>query len=114
MAGKYVSDKFKERNQQHWKAKGNKLEMFLKSFRSEGAWNKDIQHYRDKGLAMDSPKDIGGIIREIQDDIITENKEEAAEWLWKHFQPQIRKIATSGFPEYYKRKLLKETHNKGD
>ena len=112
MAGKYVSDKFKERHEKTWKAKGNKLEAFLQSFRSEAVWNKGIQHYRDKGLITDSPRDIGGIIKEIQQDIVTENKEEVQKWLWKYFEPQIRRISTAGFPEYYKQKLLKETFEK--
>lgn len=110
MSGKYVSDKFKERHNKTWTAKGNKLDMFLQSFRTEAIWNKGIQHYREKGLAVHAPKDIGGIIKEIQEDIIEENKEEIQNWLWKYFQPQICRIAVAGFPEYYKRKLMQETY----
>ena len=115
MAGKYVSEKFKEVHQKSWKrdstSKG-KFEVFKMSFRTEARWDKSIQHLRDSGELENSPRDIGKLIRAIKDDITEEEKDNIKEFLWKEFSPEVLRYATSKFPEYYKEKLLKAAFEK--
>ncbi len=55
---------------------------------------------------VDAPKDIGPLMAEIPADIFKECEEEIKNQLFKHFWPQIKRISTAGFPEWYKDKLL--------
>lgn len=110
MMGKYVSEKFKEKHNKDWKkektTKG-KWETFKDGFRTEARWNKSIQHLREKDELTNSPKDIGKLIKEIQNDITEEEKENIKNFLWKLYGKEILRNATKGFPEYYKEYLLK-------
>lgn len=108
MAGKYVSEKFKERHQKEWK-KGtgkNKFDLYKDSFRTEARWEKAVQHLRDNGELDNEPRDIGNIIKEIQSDIKAEHEDEIRDWLFNQFFPEISRYAIRGFPEWYKEKLL--------
>ena len=109
MAGKYVSEKFKERHQKDWKERSgkSKFELFKDSFRTEARWEKAVQHLRDNGDLENAPKDIGNIIKEIQRDIIEEHEEDIRNWLYKEYIGEILRYAIRGVPEWYKTKLLK-------
>ena len=62
MAGKYVSEEFKETHRSRWgkeeKTK-SRLDVFAESFRTKARWNKAIQHLQEKRELENSPKDIG-------------------------------------------------------
>lgn len=110
MAGKYVSEHFKEVHQKSWgrenTARG-KFEVFKDNFRTDARWDKSIQHLRDNGELENAPKDIGKLIKAIQQDITDEEQENIKAFLWKEFSRDILRFAVKGFPEYYKEKLLK-------
>lgn len=109
MAGKYVSEKFKEKHTKDWKkgtTKG-KFEIFKDSFRTEARWLKGIQHLKEKGELENSPRDIGKLIKEIHLDIEEEEKENIKDFLYKEFMKDILRNATRGFPEFYKKEILK-------
>lgn len=109
MAGKFVSEAFKETNRSRWGKEENgksKMDVFFESFRTVPRWEKAVQHLRDSGKLDNSPKDIGNLIKEIQSDIEEEEKEAAKEALWNFFKPDIKRRSTHGFPEWYKNKLL--------
>lgn len=114
MSGKYVSEKFKEVHRSDWKkdhtATGG-WQSFCQGYKSEARWNKAIQHLRDKGELDGSPKDIGPLLKEISRDIIEEEKEIIKEYLWKLFNGEVTRAATSGFPQWYKDELLKGNIN---
>ena len=109
MAGKYVSEAFKEIHQKRWKGENTgkgRFEIFKTQFRSEARWEKAIQHLRDIGALENSPRDIGKLIKEIKEDISDEERDAILKFLWKEFSPEILRCATRGFPEWYKERLL--------
>lgn len=115
MMGKFVSEKFKETHREKWgKEFTNKgrWETFKESFRTEARWEKAIQHLKEKGELTNSPKDIGGLIKMIQEDITEEEKEDIKKFLWQEFGKDILRYSTGGFPEYYKNLLLNKQFNK--
>jgi len=109
MAGKFVSEKFKEINRTNWKGEftsRGRWELFVESFRTEARWQKAIQHLTEIGKLENAPKDIGNLIKEIQSDIESEEKENIKNHLWNEFKGDILRKAIAGFPEWYKTKLL--------
>lgn len=112
MAGKYVSEAFKEVHQKTWSkeqtSKG-KFDVFKDGFRTDARWEKSIQHLRDNGELENSPRDIGKLIKAIQEDIAEEEKENIKNFLYKEFAPEIFRYSTAGFPEWYKKKLAESS-----
>jgi len=115
MTGKYVSEEFKELHNTGWKAKHTakgKFEAFKESFKTEARWDKSIQHLRDNGDLSNSPKDIGPLIKAVQEDIRDEEKENIKTFLYNEFSKEIFRFSTRGFPEYYKKMLVDNNFNK--
>jgi hypothetical protein len=115
MAGKYVSEKFKEVHRESWSGhtcKG-KWQMFKESYKSEARWQKAVQHLKENGELENDPKDIGKLLIEIQKDIGQEEKEIIKNFLWKEFCSELMRTATAGFPEWYKEQLLKRGFEEG-
>lgn len=109
MSGKYVSERFKEKNQKVWnsrKPKGS-WEAYKAGYCTEARWQKAIQHLRDNGELLGEPRDIGALIKEVQRDIAAEDQDEIKEQLWTIFKKDLFKRATQGLPEWYKEQLLK-------
>lgn len=110
MAGKFVSEAFKEVHRNNWGKENTtkgKFETFKESFCTEARWQKAIQHLKEVGDIESSPKDIGKLIVEIHRDIEHEEKENIKEFLYNEFKREIVGTATKGFPEWYKEQLLK-------
>lgn len=111
LAGKLVSEKFKEKHQTTWKKENTgkgKFEDLCESYRNENRWNKAVQHLAEAGKLENSPRDIGELIKEVKRDIQEEEKEEIKERLWKIFSEEIIRNSTKGFAEWYKEKLLEQ------
>ena len=108
MAGKYVSEKFKEVNRSIWKTENriNRWKLFMEGYRTEARWLKSIQHLQEKNELENSPKDIGKLIEEIRNDITSEEKEIIKEFLWKEYSQELLREATKGLPEWYKKYLI--------
>ncbi len=109
MSGKYVSEAFKEVHQHRWgtEEKGkSKIETFLDSFRTEARWEKAIQHLAEKGELENDPRDIGKLIKEVQNDIEEEEKEDIKDFLFKEFIGQLKRKSTNGIAGWYKNRLL--------
>ncbi|KKK70442.1 hypothetical protein LCGC14_2923930 [marine sediment metagenome] len=112
MAGKFVSEKFKEVHREQWGKKFStkgKWETFLESFKTEARWHKAVQHLKEAGELENAPRDIGKLIKEIQSDISDEEKEDIKEFLWKEFGGQLLRHSTRGFAEWYKEELMKNS-----
>lgn len=111
LAGKYVAEKFKERHNKNWKAyhtaKG-KWDAFKESFCTEARWEKAIIHLKEVGELEGEPRDIGKLIRGVQQDILDEETDNIKDMLWKLHSKDIMKTAIKGLPEWYKEKLLEE------
>lgn len=108
MAGKYVSEAFKEVHKKEWKTGKDRKEILLSQYHTEARWEKAIQHLRDSSVLTNSPKDIGPLIQEIHRDIEEECRQEIMEQLWSLHKRELMGRVTSGFPEWYKRKLIGE------
>jgi len=115
MAGKFVSEKFKEKHKTNWGKEHTdkgKWELFIESYRTEARWLKSIQHLRDNGELENAPKDIGKLLIAIRKDIEEEEKEEIKNFLWSCFKDGLLRKAVAGFPEWYKEKLLDNSFKK--
>lgn len=112
MAGKYVSEAFKEVHNRDWKkenTKQGKWEVLLQQYRTEARWNKAIQYLNEQGELEHAPRDIGKLIPRIQQDIMEECKDDILQFLWKEFGSVLLRNSIHGFPEYYKQKLLENS-----
>lgn len=111
MVGKWVSSSFKEVHNVKWdktENKKNRLQVFFDSYCTESRWQKAYQHLHDEGKLSLEAKDIGVLIKEIQKDIVEEEKEEIITFLWKEFKGELLRKSTRGFPEWYKNKLIED------
>lgn len=112
MAGKFVSEKFKETHREKWGSENTskgKFKTFCESFRTEARWEKSIQHLKEKEELENSPRDIGKLLKEINLDIMAEEEENIKNWLYNEFRREILATATKGFPEWYKNRLLEKS-----
>jgi len=114
LMGKYVSEKFKEMNGATHKKIGSKEIMTVlgEQYRAEARWEKAIQHLEEQGQLTNEPKDIGPLIKEINIDVLEECADEIKEKLFKWAWGSISKKITSGFPEYYKKRLAEAQFQK--
>lgn len=114
MAGKYVSESFKEVHRDRWgkeETGSSRIEVFMQSFRTEARWEKAVQHLTEKGELVNEPKDIGVLFKEIHNDIQEEEKENIKNFLWQEYKDQIKRTACAGFPEWYKKRLVERNFN---
>ncbi len=117
LIGKFVSEAFKEVHAAEWKSanptKGDIIEAIIYHLRTPARWNKAVQHLRDAGQLQDSPRDIGLLIKEAQEDIIKDSAEDIAKRLYDYAKPQIMRGVVRGLPEWYKEELLKKQFENG-
>lgn len=107
---KYVREEYKEQHDKAWKTKSPKtsLEEYFKSFNNENRFRKAIQHMKESGNLTNSVKDIGPLLKEIQEDIKVEEKEQIQEYLYNHFIKDIMRVSVRGFADWYKEFLINE------
>ncbi len=110
MAGKYVSEAFKERHATQWKknnpSRKDVLMFIVSSLKTEARYHKAVQALRDMELLEGSPRDIGKLFKMVHKDIDEEETEYIKEKLFEHFIPDIKRGVCHGLPEWYKEKLL--------
>ena len=118
LMGKYVSEKFKEVHASEWKkgnpGKGDIVLLLIARLKTEARWIKAVQHLREKDLLANEPKDIGPLMREVQDDIEKEEAEQIATALYQWALPQIKRGSVRGLPEWYKQELAKQQFEGSD
>lgn len=111
LMGKYVSEAFKEIHGNNWKAcntsKG-KWDTYKEQFKSEARYDKAIQYLRDIGQLTQTPKDIGALIKRVQQDIREECGDDIKDFLFREFGEELLRQAVKDLPLYYKEKLLNE------
>jgi hypothetical protein len=113
VVGKYVSEAFREVQKGHWKTdnpgKSEILDEIGSTLGTPARWQKAILRLREAGQYTGTPADIGPLIKSIQSDVVKEEKEDIAQklfsWAWKK---QLSRACTSGFPEWYKQRLIDE------
>lgn len=106
LCGKYVSEAFKEQHKRDWKSTGNHLEDMILSYCTKARWEKARQHMREAGTLEVALRDIGPLIKMVQEDIEVECKEDIKEHLWTHFKRQFLGASIRGLPQWYKDELL--------
>lgn len=111
LMGKHVSEAFKEVHSAEWKAanpsKLDVVQRLIETLKTPARWNKAVLHLRERGMIEDSPRDIGHLIKEAQQDIERECMDMIAQKLTEWALPQIRRGVVRGLPEWYKDELLK-------
>ena len=113
LMAKFVNEHFKEVHKREWKTENSKdiLTIIGESLKTEARWEKAIQHLYDNGQIENTPKDIGALLKEINIDILSEETEWIKEKLFEWGKKKILKIAVSGFPQWYKEKLVEKQFN---
>lgn len=112
MAGKLVSERFKEVHRERWgkeETGKSRIQTFFDSFRTEARWEKAVQHLEEKGELSSQPKDIGKLFKEVHSDIESEECEAVKAWLWNEFKTELKRNATAGLPEWYKKRLVERS-----
>lgn len=116
LAGKYVSEAFKEVHGRTWErdhtAKGG-LVGLQEQLKAEARWHKAVQALRERGQLAHAPQDIGKLIKYLQQDLQLEEKEWIKDQLWSIFKDDLIRAATRGFPEWYKNQLVTDTFTVG-
>lgn len=107
LMGKFVSEAFKETNKENWgkPKRADVLTKIRERYRTEARWAKAVQHLRDAGTLECSPRDIGALIVEAQNDVHKECAGEIKDVLFATFWPDIKRGLTAGLPDWYKRQL---------
>ncbi len=106
MMAKYVSADFREKHGKDWKQRNpGSIEYVVGRFNKEAIFSKAVQHLEEAGELAHEPKDIGKLMKELNQDIEREHGEEIKEMLYKKERGKILKGITRGFPEWYKEKL---------
>jgi hypothetical protein len=109
MVGKYVSEKFKEKMGDKVKAEKQTddiVSSIVKSLKTEARFQKAVQHLREAGNLQEAPQDIGNLLRELHQDIDSEETEYIKDRLFNHYIKKIKGCVCAGFPEWYKEQLL--------
>lgn len=105
---KYVREDFKEVNKSNWKKDNpGTLERLAAAFSTEARWEKAVNYLRDCGELEYAPKDIGKLLKRVQQDLEEEEKEEIKIKLYEVFRKDIMRIATKNIAIWYKEKLLR-------
>lgn len=106
---KIVSSKFKEKHAKEWKQDnpGQKdiRTMLCEKYRSEARWAKAVMHLKEEGKLLGEPKDIGLLVKEVQEDIFKDSVEEIKELLFEWAWPDIKRASIGRLPEWYKAQL---------
>lgn len=111
LMGKFVSEAFREIHSREWKSSnpssGDVLDMLGTEYGTPARWNKAISHLRDAGQIEDSPRDIGKLIKAVQEDVKKECEDEIKDKLFKWAWPHVCRKVSGGLPGWYKEELLK-------
>lgn len=109
--GKFVSERFKEVHNSEWKlrnpTKKDIVSQIIENLHSEARWEKAIQHLAEREELDNSPRDIGTLMKEVSQDILSEEADNIKEQLFKHAWKDISRGVTKGLPEWYKERLAR-------
>ena len=116
LMGKFVSEAFKEAHDASWKERnpgGRDVQAVLaEKYRTTARWSKAVQHLRERGELEGSPRDIGPLLKEVNEDILKECSDEIRNALFKWAWPTVARGSTRGLPEWYKERLMEQQFDK--
>ncbi len=108
---KYVRPEFKEMHTgKSGKNRKNIIEEIGDKLSTPARFEKAVQHARDEGLLVDEPKDIGVLMRELNEDF-EEHIDEIKNLLYANYRKAILRVANRGFADWYKARLISESVN---
>lgn len=107
MVAKIVSDRFREKKKRKVSPRAGVEYQIADALTTEARWQKALAHLREEGKLTGSMRDIGPLIREINLDILEEEKDWIKEKLFKSYWKQVSRAVTRGVPDWY-RGILKE------
>lgn len=117
LMAKYVTEAFKEVHRSDWDARhpsnGDILEAIGQTYLATARWDKAVQRLRDNGDLRGEPADIGPLMKEVPEDILSECEAEIKDKLFAWAWPQIKRMTVRGLPEWYKDRLLSSQFNQG-
>lgn len=106
---KFVSAEFKEKNDKAWKKENptqkDVIAQLIETYAVPARWQKAVQHLREDGKLEGSPRDIGNLIKEAQEDLKKEETEAIKTVLFNHFIGQITRGSIAGLPQWYKEQI---------
>lgn len=113
---KVVNEQFKELNKKVWETEKRAgvrsiqdlIDTVVSGVGIQALWNKSIQHLRDEGKSTYSMKDIPALISLIEKDVDEELKTVLMNALYEQTHRFLLRKITSGFPVYYKEKLVND------
>lgn len=112
LMAKFVSEEYKEVQGGIWRRDnpktGDILASLVASYRTEARWRKAIQHLREQGRLEGSPRDIGPLLAEVQQDVRKEEEAAIKEALFKYAWPKVQRGIVAGLPEWYKELLAQQ------
>ena len=114
-AAKYVQEAFKEKanaDTSHRKPKDS-WEDFCKGFRTEARWRKAVQRMVEDSSITYTAKDIGSLVKLVQEDVKSEDWEFIEKEMWRLFGDECIKKAMLGMPQWYKEQLALGTLKEG-
>lgn len=110
LLGKHVSEAFKETNNKNWKAmkagQRDIVEQLIEVYATEQRWRKAIQHLDEAGQLEHSPRDIGPLIKEIQNDVLEDSEDAIKQALFEWALPKLQRGLIKDFPMWYKDQLV--------
>jgi len=110
LMGKYVSEGFKEVHKKEWgesnPAQKDIIFRLGEMYRNESRWQKSLIHLTEDGTLTNTPKDIGALMKWVHKDIEDECVEEIKNFLYKWAANHVKRGATRGMAEWYKKKLM--------
>ena len=112
LMGKFVSERFKETHKREWKAanptRSDVVAYLVQELSSPARFQKALIHLREAGQIEDSPRDIGKLIKEVQNDILKEEADYIKDKLFTWGKDNVLRGVTRSIPEWYKNELLRQ------
>lgn len=108
LCGKIVRAEFTEANREAWASKkGRGIPDLITDLRTERRFEKAIEHLTEKGVLTNTVRDIPLIMKEVQEDILTEEGDRLKQIIWQKAWKEISGGVVKGIPEWYKDRLMK-------
>lgn len=109
LMGKYVSEAFKETHKKVWRTTnpnaGDVIHTLVSELCTPARWEKAVMHLAERGELEDEPRDIGKLIKEVQADVLEEERDYITKRLLQWALPKVQRGVVAGLPEWYKARL---------
>jgi len=113
LMAKIVRPDFQEVNKKNWRLANpnvsDVLSHIVETYKTDGRWQKAVQHLRDDNRLTGTMRDIPALMTEVRNDTRKECEEEIKQLLFDHYWKKIGAGITSGLPEWYKTRIEETT-----